>query len=77
MIFPLVLFGATFIRAKMTKSLKEYGFVNSALKVQCHVVKTTLLQTASFGDFTHWENRLISIVAGLLSLYLSHLYLYP
>jgi len=28
--------------------------VNSAPKIQCHVVKNTLLQTALFGDFTHW-----------------------
>jgi len=32
---------------KMAKnSLKEWVFVNSALKIQCHIVKNTLLQTA-------------------------------
>jgi len=30
--------------------------INSALKIQCFVVKNTLLQTAFFGDFAHWEN---------------------
>jgi len=37
-------------------SQKECIFVNSALKIQCHIVKSTLLQTAFFGDFAHWEN---------------------
>jgi len=32
-------------------SLKECVFVNSELKIQCYVVKNTLLQTA---DFAHW-----------------------
>jgi len=27
-------------------SLKECSFVNSALKIQCHIVKSTILQTA-------------------------------
>jgi len=29
-------------------SLKECVFINSAFKIQCHVVKNTLLQTAYF-----------------------------
>jgi len=29
-------------------SLKECDFVNSALKIQCHIVKNTLLQTDSY-----------------------------
>jgi len=32
------------------KSLKEYIFINSTLKIQCYIVKNTLL----FGDFAHW-----------------------
>jgi len=35
-------------------SLKECVVVNSALNIQCHVVKNVLLQTAFFGDFAHW-----------------------
>jgi len=30
----------------LSYSLKECIFVNSALKIQCHVVKNTLLETA-------------------------------
>jgi len=31
-------------------------FVNSALKIQCHVVKITLRTTdCFFGDFAHWD----------------------
>jgi len=39
-------------------SLKECVFVNLALKIKCHIVKNTLIQTAFsaifFGDFAHW-----------------------
>jgi len=37
-------------RGKITKkkSLKERDFVNSALKIQCHIVKKLF-----FGDFAH------------------------
>jgi len=34
-------------------SLKECVFVNSALKIHCHVVKNTLLYWF-FGDFGQW-----------------------
>jgi len=43
------------------KSLKERIFVNSALKMQCHVVKNT---DCIFGDFAHWVRCL-----NLLTLY--------
>jgi len=38
----------TFPVSKITKkkSLKECVFINSRLKIQCHIVKNTLLQTA-------------------------------
>jgi len=52
--------------------VKECVFVNSVLKIQCHVVKNTLIQTAFtadihidihgidcfFGDFAHWDIHL-------------------
>jgi len=41
-------------RARVRGRPKLRVFVNSALKIQCHVVKNTLLQTAFFGDFAHW-----------------------
>jgi len=33
----------------------ECVFVNSALKLQCHIVENTLLQTGFFGDFAYWD----------------------
>jgi len=48
------------------KSLKTDSegvrFDNSAFKIQCHAVKSTLLQTAFFGDFAHWEDVIITIL---------------
>jgi len=43
--------------AKIAKknSLKECVSVNSALKIQCHIVKNALLQTDFFGDFADWD----------------------
>jgi len=28
-------------------------------KIQCHVVKNTILQTAFFGDFSHWVGPIL------------------
>jgi len=40
-------------------SLKECDIVNSRLKIQCHIVKNTLLDCL-FGDFAHWEITVIN-----------------
>jgi len=37
------------------KKSKGLRFVNSALKIQCHIVKNTLTD-CFFGDFAHWES---------------------
>jgi len=54
---PMQWFESFFIQwAKSPKHiLKKCVFVNSSLKILCHVVKNALLQIACFfGDFAHW-----------------------
>jgi len=47
---------------KITKKQSEgVRFVNSALKIQCHVVKKNNPTDCFFGDFAHWEVKLNSI----------------
>jgi len=46
--------------------LKEYVFLNSSLKIQCHVVKYTP-RDCLFGDFAHWVD--ISLIYFLYYLF--------
>jgi len=39
------------------QSKRNVFFVNSALKIQCHDVKNTLLQTAFSANAHHWKNK--------------------
>jgi len=57
MVFTSILHGNLDIPSgqnRQKNSLKVCIFVNSALKLQCHIIKNTLLQTDFFGDFAHW-----------------------
>jgi len=72
------------LKRQKKNSLKEYVFVKSALKLQCHIVQNTLLQTAfsailstelvrfCYVTFTGWGVTLIFIMS-LCSLLLPHL----
>jgi len=49
-------FNVNLIINRQKNILKECVFVDSVLKIQCHVVKNTLLQTVFFGNFAHWDS---------------------
>jgi len=60
--------------AKRNRNRKETFFINSALKLQCHVVKYT--PTDSFlGDFAHWDSTLLQALNYIIFCYVCNTYL--
>jgi len=48
-------FGISKVFLSQKNSLKECVFVNSTLKIQCHIVYTPT--DCFFGNFSHWERK--------------------
>jgi len=60
--------------AKRNRNRKETFFINSALKLQCHVVKYTLLDSF-LGDFAHWDSTLLQALNYIIFCYVCNTYL--